>query len=162
VLGTDRFRPELLQSVRDALWKPHSAPPARRIFISRAKATRRRLLNEEEIWSILEPAGFERVIMEDLSLREQVDLMAETAVLFAIHGAGLTNMMFCAPGTHVVEIADLSFPNPNFYAVASALDHHYWLLPGTPVGDEHPLRRDMEADPAMIRDLLPELLAALA
>lgn len=159
ILSTDRFRPELLRSVRDALWTAPAEPPRRRIFISRAKATRRRLLNEEEIWGILEPAGFERVLMEDLSLREQIELMRETTILFAIHGAGLTNMMFCAPGTHVVEIADLSFPNPNFYAIASALDHHYWLLAGTPVGDEHPLERDMEADPEMVRDLLPELLA---
>ena len=157
VLGSDRFRPELLRSVRDAFWKASSSPPRRRIFVSRAKATRRRLLNEEEIWQILAPAGFERVIMEDLSLWEQVELMAETAVLFAIHGAGLTNMMFCAPGTHVVEIADLTFPNPNFYAVASALEHNYWLLSGTPVGNEHPLRRDMTADPQMVRDLLPQL-----
>lgn len=162
IFNTDRFRPELLCSVREAFWKPAAAPPHRRVFISREKATRRRLVNEDEIWPILKAEGFERVVMEDLPFAEQVALMAETSILFAIHGAGLTNMMFCGPGTHVVEIADLSFPNPNFYAVASALGHHYWLLSGTPVGDEHPLKRDMRADPATIREILPGLLAAAA
>ncbi len=160
ILGTDRFRPELLQSVREAFWTRPPAAPQRRIYISRAKAPRRQLLNEDEIWRILEPEGFERVVMEDLRFAEQVALMRETRILFSIHGAGLTNMMFCAPGTHVVEVADLSFPNPNFYAVASALEHEYWLLSGTPIGDEHPLRRDMYAEPGMVRDLLPRLLAA--
>jgi hypothetical protein len=162
ILGTDRFRPELLQSVRDAFWTPAPAPPARKIFVSREKAERRRLLNEAEVWPLLEQAGFERVVMEDLSFAEQVGLMRETAILFAMHGAGLTNMMFCGPETHVVEIADLGFPNPNFYAVASALGHHYWLLSGTAVGEEHPLQRDMKVDPDTIRNVLPELLAAAA
>ena len=159
VLGTDRFRSELLRSVRDAVAVSPSKPPHRRIFISRAKAPRRRLVNEGDIWPLLERAGFERVIMEDLPFEAQLELMAETAILFAPHGAGLTNMMFCAPGTHVVEIADLTFPNPNFYAVASAMGHHYWLLSGTPIGNQHPLERDMAADPQEVKQLLKELLS---
>ncbi len=58
--------------------------------------------------ALLAEHGFEAIFMEDLSLAEQIRLMGETAVLLAPHGAGLTNMMFCAPGTQVVEIADLS------------------------------------------------------
>lgn len=160
IIGSDRFRPELLRSVHQAFARPPSSTAGRRIFISRARATRRRLLNEEEIWQELEPHGFERVLMEDLSFEAQVELMSETAVLFSIHGAGLTNMMFCPAGTHVVEIADLSFPNPNFYAVAAALGHEYWVLKGTPVGDAHPLNRDMYMPMNELRNTLPELLAA--
>ena len=154
VLETDRFRPELLHLVREALPTTSTAAPHRRVYISRANATRRRLLNEDQVWRLLERAGFERVFMEELPFDDQVRLMGETAVLAAPHGAGLTNMMFCRPGTHVLEIADLGFPNPNFYALASALDHPYWLVSAEPVGGGHPLERDMRVEPTAIEEAL--------
>jgi hypothetical protein len=158
LLDTDRFRPELLRSVQAAYAVPGPAPH-RRVYISRARAARRRLLGEDELWSLLERHGFERVVMEELAFAEQVALMRETAVLLAPHGAGLTNMVFCPPGAHVVELADLSFPNPNFYALAAALGHPYWLLPATPVGSGHPLERDLRVDPDAVARVLPGLLA---
>jgi hypothetical protein len=152
VLGTDRFRPELLQLVPQALGIDDAPPPVRRIFISRAGAARRRLVNEEDAWALLAPAGFERVQMEALTFSQQVALMKQTRVLLAPHGAGLTNMMFCPAGAHVVEMAALSFPNPNFYALASAMRHHYWLVEAEALGDVHPLEKDLRVDiPALAR-----------
>lgn len=162
LVGTDRFRPELLRPVRDALAPPQpgsppGSPPGRRVFISRARSRGRRLLNEDALWPSLQAAGFERVFMEELGFEEQVNLMAGTAVLLAPHGAGLTNMMFCPPGAHVVEIADLGFPNPNFYALACAMGLHYWLVPGSGVGDGHPLEQDLRVDPDAVRGVLARL-----
>ena len=157
VLGTDRFRPELLRLVRDACPIPEAEQPHRRVYISRAKAERRQLVNEDELWPLLEAAGFAHVFMEDLSFEAQVRLMRETAVVVAPHGAGLTNMMFCPPGTHVVEIADLSFPNPNFYAVAAAMGHHYWILNAEGLGDVHPLKKDLRIDPSRVEAVLQQL-----
>lgn len=159
VLETDRFRPELLRLVQQAFGRiAVGAPPAsRRIYVSRLGATRRRLVNEEEIWPSLEDAGFERVLMEALSFEEQVKLMRSTSVLVAPHGAGLTNMLFCRAGVDVVEIADLSFPNPNFYAVASAVGHRYWLIGAEGLGDQHPLERDLRVDPDALQRVLDDI-----
>lgn len=154
LLSTDRFRPELLRPVRDALAPARLRQPSRRIFISRGQAARRRLLNEDELWPIAERQGFEKVLMETLSFEEQIQLMGETAVLLAPHGAGLTNMMFCQPGAQVIEIADLGFPNPNFYAVASAMGLNYWLVPAEGVGEMHPLEKDLRVDTAAVREVL--------
>lgn len=158
VVSSDRFRPELLKLVARHCPVPVSENPMRRVFISRTGATRRRLLNEDELWPDLEKAGFERVRMETLDFEEQVRLMRETAVLVAPHGAGLTNMMFCPEGTHVVEFADLSFPNPNFYAVASALRLNYWLLKAEGRGDTHPLEQDLWINPRIIKDTLNQII----
>lgn len=163
VLGTDRFRPELLQPVRSAI---HAAEPAddephRRVFISRAKSKGRRLVDEDEVWPLLRDAGFERTFMEDLTFAEQVRLMQETSVLLAPHGAGLTNMMFCRPGTHVVELADLSFPNPNFYALASAMGHAYWVVAAEALGDVHPLEKDLRIGREPVRTVLAQVEASL-
>jgi len=146
VVGTDRFRPELLRLVPAAFNVPQAHSRKRRIYISREGATRRRFLDEDRAWGMLKAAGFERVRMEDLTFAQQVKLMSETQVLCGPHGAGLTNMLFCPPGTDIIEIADLTFPNPNFYALASALGHRYWLLPGQGVGQKHPLVRDVSLD----------------
>lgn len=158
VMQTDRFRPELLRLVPAAYGVDEVGAPYKRIFISRAKASRRKLINEEDIWSLLEPYGFQRVFMEELTFREQVKLMQETSVLIAPHGAGMTNMMFCPSGAQIVEIADLSFPNPNFYAVASAMKHQYWIINAQSVGDEHPLEKDMSVNPVTIKEILPFLI----
>jgi capsular polysaccharide biosynthesis protein len=156
VAATDRFRPELLQPVREAVCV-FSRAPHRKVYISRAKASRRHLDNRNEIWPLLQEAGFERVFMEDLPFDDQVALMQEASVVMAPHGAGLTNMMFCAPGTHVIEIADLGFPNPNFYALAAAMEHNYWIVPAEGVGDGHPLERDMRVSPSAIGSVLSRL-----
>lgn len=157
VLGTDRFRPELLRPVRAALVGETPPSPWRRVFISRAKSRGRRLVNEAELWPMLEKAGFERVLMEELAFDAQVRLMSETAVLLAPHGAGLTNMMFCPAGSQVVEIADLSYPNPNFYALASAMGLGYWLIRGAGIGSGHPLDQDLVVDPASVAAVLGSL-----
>jgi hypothetical protein len=158
ILATDRFHPRLLRPVRDA-FAARGRDPVRKVYISRSDAERRRLVNEDEVWPLLRKAGFERVHMEGMGFDEQVNLMQETRVLFAPHGAGLTNMMFCHEGTNVVEIADLGFPNPNFYALASAMGLRYWLLAGDGLGDVHPLEKDLRVEPRLVEEVLEQLPA---
>ena len=151
VLETDRFRPELLRSVRDVFCTTDEKPH-RRLYISRAKAKRRQLINENDIWPLLEKMGFEKVFMEELSFSEQITAMQQAEIVVAPHGAAITNVIFCSPGTHVVEIADLSFPNPNFYALSSAMGHHYWILDAEGIGDVHPLKKDLYIDPSEVKN----------
>ncbi len=81
--------------------------------------------------------------MEELSLSEQIDLMARTETLLAPHGAGRNNMLICPPGARIAEIADPAYPNPNFYAMAAALGHEYHYLRARREGERHPLRQDL-------------------
>ncbi len=159
LLETDRFRPELLRLIPEALGINDQPSATRRVYISRSRAGRRKLANEDELWPMFAERGFERVWMEELPLDEQVALMKQTAILAGPHGAGLTNMLFCPAGCRVLEIADLSFPNPNFYAIASAMKHRYWVLNSESVGDGHPLEKDLRADPAAADQVLREMLA---
>lgn len=159
LVETDRFRPELVRAVRDAFAAPDAAPPRRRVFISRAKARGRQLTNEAALAPMLRAAQVESVVMEDLDFPAQVRLMQETALLIAPHGAGITNMIFAPAGAQIVEIADPDFPNPNFYALASALGHDYWLVHAD--ADRRvaePLDRDLTVDPAHIERILAAIL----
>lgn len=75
-----------------------------KIFISRQKASCRKITNEEEIFKYLEPLGFKRYHLEDMSVEDQKLLFANAQTIIAAHGAGLTNLIFSKPGTKVLEI----------------------------------------------------------
>jgi len=88
-----------------------------RIYISRAKAGQRRILNEPELTGVLASRGFRGVVLEDLPLEKQIQLFASAEAVVAPHGAGLTNLVFCRPGTKVIELF-----SPNYVRI------HYWLI----------------------------------
>ncbi len=149
VVGMDDYRPSLLARVRERMSKPGKRR-GRKVYVSRAKALWRRVENEDECWAVLEDHGYENVCMEDMSLGEQISLMEETAVILSVHGTGLANMLFAPAGCHVVEVCDPAFPNPQFYALAGALEHRYWLLEGRPVGPSRPGYNNISVDPGML------------
>ncbi|RZI46943.1 glycosyltransferase family 61 protein [Candidatus Finniella inopinata] len=86
----------------------HSDPAVQsmgeKIFISRQKAAYRRVINEDQIFSLFEPLGFKRYNLEDLKFSEQIQLFRNAKVIVAFHGAGLTNLVFSQPGARIVEI----------------------------------------------------------
>jgi hypothetical protein len=121
--------------LRNLFVKKYSAKPFRRVYISRAKAGRRKVANENELISVLNKYRFELVFAEDFPFNTQVQLMAETQYLVSIHGAGLTNMLFMHPHTHVLEfkLKD-DYANLCYFSLASALtiNYHYIVCAGSP------------------------------
>jgi hypothetical protein len=160
VVGVDYFPSSLLRRVRSQIVGPDTATPIRKIFISREHAERRRLENENEVWIILQAAGFERVALERLSFREQITLMSETAVLFGPSGAGLGNMLFCPPRAQIIEISDPDYPSPDFYALANSLGHHYWLLHSERLCSGKPGYRNLVVDPSAVRSVIGRIESA--
>ena len=84
-----------------------------RVFISRNDAWQRKIINEDEVFALFEQEGFERYCLSNMSVVEQVALFAQAKYIVGAHSSGLTNLIFCQPGTKVVEIfqarLDLSF-----------------------------------------------------
>lgn len=78
---------------------PHGvrSTPSTRIFFSRRSD--RRSYNQEEIFALFERYGFQKVHMEDLTLSEQRDAMANAEMIVGPTGAAWTNLIFAAPGT---------------------------------------------------------------
>lgn len=97
----NRVVPEYLRSA--FLQKPVSTRN-RRLFISRANSHARPITNQDEALALVARYGFETVYMEGLSLTEQAALFNSASVIVGTHGAGLTNLVYCEPGTTVVEI----------------------------------------------------------
>ncbi len=99
-----RISPSIVPFMRSLGDRARTTGARRRIYVTRANAGGRQLLNEDELLSTLEPLGFERVALERLPFAQQVALFADADMVIAPHGAGLANIAFCKPGTIVVEL----------------------------------------------------------
>lgn len=100
-----------------------------RIYISRAKAWQRRLLNEEQVLQIIRSRGFQIIELEGRPFMEQVQIFASAKIVIAPHGAGLSNLVFSNPGTKVVEMFAPTYVSNYFWHLCNQLQlEHYYLL----------------------------------
>ncbi len=105
-------------------------PCDERIFISRAKASYRKLVNEDEIVNFLHNFGFTSVSLESLSVLEQVALLSTAKIVIAPHGAGLANIVFCNPGTKIIEIIAPGCCFPAYKIISHNVNLDYYALIG--------------------------------
>jgi capsular polysaccharide biosynthesis protein len=99
--------------------------PKRRLFISRRSARRRRLSGEARLQERLVERGVEIVYPGAMSVVEQMRLFSAARNVLAVHGAELTNLVFCAPGTQVVELFPARYVNPCYRNLAQAVGLSY-------------------------------------
>lgn len=137
--------------------QPLNKDYSERIYITRQQASYRRIVNDEEVIKYLEKFGFRSVKLETMSIAEQASCLAAAKVVVAPHGGGLTNLVFCSPGTKVIEIFSPLYV-PHCYWMISNLCglEHYYLIgdlvdEGTPT---KPLHKNMRLDLNSLEKLL--------
>lgn len=99
------------------------------IYIGRGDAAKnRKVLNETELIEMLKPFGFEVHYLSHYSIEEQAQLFNSAKMIVASHGGGLTNLVFCAPGTKVLEFFPDNYVNHLFYDIANKRELEYEYL----------------------------------
>jgi hypothetical protein len=101
-----------------------------RLYIRRGDARRRRVVNEAEVHDLLGGFGFRIVDPGQMTLVEQARLFATADIVVAPHGGALTNLVFCRPGTRVIEIFSPAYVNPCFWSLANGLGLPYLYVLG--------------------------------
>lgn len=101
-----------------------------RIYISRAKASRRQVANENELVNFLSKLGFKTIILESLLVAEQALIFSSAKVVVAPHGAGLSNVIFCSPGTKIIEIFSPSYLNVMYWCLSNQMGLEYYYIMG--------------------------------
>lgn len=143
---------------------PSTAPGGgcKRLILTRERARQRRIVNGEGVRRALEPIGFEDVQLEELPPAEQRARFAGAEVVVAVHGAGLTNLLFARPGTLVVEL----FPHGTVHdSCYRRLAHHlgmpYACIQGSSRSTQLPdtANSDLEIDGPMLRDDVERLVS---
>ncbi|GAB3197271.1 capsular polysaccharide biosynthesis protein [Pontibacter aydingkolensis] len=124
------------QWLREKIWRGYNVQigvPKKRIYISRAKAKTRRVLNEQELLPVLGKYGFEVVRPEELSYQQQVQLFFDAELVVAPHGAGLTNLLF-SERCKVLELHPANLIKTHYFLLCKGLGFEYDAVIGT-VGD---------------------------
>ena len=130
--------PAALKWYRELAWSAFELDPApgkRRIFLSRRRTRYRRIVNEAEVERVLHEFGFETHFPEDLSFREQVELMSQAEIIASPSGAALTNILFAPPGTKILVMVEPVQISVFFWTMAEAAGHEYWYTLGETVAN---------------------------
>lgn len=100
-----------------------------RIFVSRADAKRRILVNEADLTAELRGLGFTILCPGDYSFHVQLELFASADLVVGVHGQGLTPIV-CASGCHaVLEFEAAGWKTTAYRAIAAALEMPYRRMP---------------------------------
>jgi capsular polysaccharide biosynthesis protein len=128
-LRPSQFDPEQILAVREKFrsYDRYPLKGGKFIYISRSKAARRKVINDDDLVTLILNSGGEVVYMEDHDFGGQRKLMSECSVLISNHGAGLVNMIFMPDQSTIIELkADASNVNNCYFNLARALGHKYY------------------------------------
>jgi capsular polysaccharide biosynthesis protein len=147
------YNAKVIQGVRDVLLSAYGEADDRgeneRIYISRHRAVKRRIVNEDEVGNILQSFGFQTIHAEELSFEQQVKTFSRARFIVSNHGAGLTNMLFMRKDGSVLELRHhLDQINNCYFTLASALNLNYFYQTCEPSSvDPNPHSADLIVDP---------------
>lgn len=106
----------------DVLGKKPAANPERKIFLTRKGISGRSIKNIEAVLSLITQYGFEVLYTEGLSLFDQKEIFENTKYFVSIHGAGITNIMFCnATQLRMLEIFPENRIGTQYYWMSNML-----------------------------------------
>ncbi len=135
VLGACYVQMHLLNYVKQklltaALQHQPSVKLAPKVFISRKDAPQRKVINEDEVFSLFEQQGFVRYELDKLSVVDQILLFHHAQVVVSPQGTGLANTIFCKKGTKIIELLQ-GLNDCTFWYLSQDLGLDYTAVPTT-------------------------------
>jgi hypothetical protein len=126
----------LIQRFRDAILALHPPPPGPRTRLYIQREHLRRVAPNPLFDQFLTSQGFTTVALDGLTPAAQIKLFQSAESIIAPHGAGLSNLLFCQPGTRVLELSPAREFRPFFWMMGEKLGLPYAILPcATPDDD---------------------------
>ena len=97
-----------------------------KIYLSRRNATRRYTPAQAELAERLADYGVKEVFLENMTVFEQATMLNNATLIIGLHGAALTNLIFCKPGVTVIEIFGADQMVSHFWSIAEKLGLNYY------------------------------------
>ncbi|MFT9063065.1 MAG: glycosyltransferase 61 family protein [Acetobacter persici] len=143
--------------------QPATGPRDLRIFIERGAASNRKIPNEAELTVALQARGFVCVRPETLPVAEQIRLFNRARLVVGQLGAGISNCVWCQPGTVVFELVAEHHQNPCDLLLAMQAGLQYWgkLMPTGQQEDNHTAQSEQPLDIASVLQELEQIEAYL-
>lgn len=102
---------------------PAVTDASNRIYISRSG--RRRIVNEDALIAMLEKYGIQIIEDQPRTVAEQVSIYRNASFIIGPHGGSFTNILWCRPGTHLVELFSSNYVPDFFLYMSQRLGLHY-------------------------------------
>ncbi len=102
----------------------------KRIYISRNKSGRRRIINEQNLIDLLKNYNFKILYSEKISFNKQLEIFSSAKFIIGLHGAGLTNLIWMKEKNNLIEIKPENDLYLNCYFNLSNLlniNYHYLI-----------------------------------
>lgn len=162
--------PSYPQITRDGLDWVNSLIPAKRaqpldsykkIYLSRQLQNHRKIINEVEVQQVLQRYGFISIHPEELSFKEQVDLVRNSNLLFGPQGSAFTLQIFMQQGS-VLE----AFPQNRIHlfnrqvSIAKGHKHHILLDPRGADSTKY-ADRNIVVDVHLLNDSLEKIIKSI-
>ena len=124
----------------------------RRLLVAR-KVPFRRIHNLEQVQDFLSAYNFETVYLEGMSVLDQILLFQSAEFVIGAHGAGLSNLLFCDPGTKVIELMPTAEMRPFFWMISAKLELVHGMQFCPPVGTQG-FQSDISVDLRKLKTLV--------
>lgn len=149
-----------LKSIVEAQIQPAKAAPARRLYISRKG--RRQVINEDALTAMLRQYGFEVIEDKPRSIIEQIELYRSASFIVGPHGASFANILWCQPGTQLLELFAPNYRPEYFRYLTHVLGLRHAAYCLGPVAESHYtfVDADMEVSVADVERGIVRLLTA--
>ncbi len=121
-----RISPSNISLLRQRFLPTEPTASQRKLFILRKHT--RRVSNQDEVIDLVSQYGFEIIPDSYRTVDEQIELFRQAAVVVAPHGAALANLVWCSPGTEVIEFFNGSYSPPCYYYLCRILNLRYDCL----------------------------------
>lgn len=144
-----------IRFIRQEMLPSRPSKQTKRIHLSRQKASKRRIINVDEVTSVFDDFGFETMFAEDLSIKDKIDVFYDAEIVAGAHGAGFTNVIFSGK-TKVLDLHPTWYVVPNYYYLSKTMGHEYTYI----CGEEDRLSSDFTVDTNTLRQTLEKLCAS--
>jgi hypothetical protein len=132
----------------------------KKIYISRQKASYRRLINHLEIQDIIESYGFKTYYLEEMSFIEQIELFSSAKMIIGLHGAGFVNLYFAPKNVKIFEIYHEFYHDSSYRLLAKNKNLNYSFIIGSCNANEKitPHKQDVYIDSNLFQIALKKFM----
>ena len=100
------------------------------ILIKRCESYRS-IMNHDKLLENLKSfySDIEWKVFDKLDFNETTELFSKAKIIFAPHGAGLTNMLFSPNNITIIEIMNKDDPNVCYWHLSQTLQNNHYIIP---------------------------------
>lgn len=102
--------------------------PKLKLYIARGNKDRSDLKLESTLMYFLKSKGFTIIYPDDVSFSEQRYLFENADSIVSFHGGALTNIVWCTPGTKILEVFNHAFRTYDYAKICAESNLNYFSL----------------------------------